>query len=482
MKQPWFASAAVLAREIRAGRLSSVDLLETLFERVDRLNPGINAIVLEDRLGARQCAAQADQDIARGVVRGPLHGVPMTLKESNDRVGTPSTWGFPRLRENRPTEDALAVKRLEQAGAVIFGKTNVPVALADFQSYNEVYGTTGNPWNPGRVPGGSSGGAAAALAAGLTPLELGSDIGGSIRNPSHFCGVFGHKPTWNLIPPLGHGQGALRPTDIAVVGPMARSAEDLEIALRVLAQPDEIDAGGYRANLQGLAGPLSSLRVAVWANDERAPVSADVQAKVREVAACLAAQGAEVDDAARPDFDPSHSHDTYLNLLWSALAVSLNDEEFARFGARAAALTPGDVSWAARMTRAQALSHRDWMRHDEARTKLRRDWHRFFQRFDVLLMPVMPTSAFEHDHGPMSKRTLMVDGVSRHYFDCLFWAGLAGVSYLPSTVIPAGAGSDGLPIGVQIVGPAYGDLKTIQLAQRLESLGYGFRAPPGYDG
>lgn len=458
--------------------MGSLELLERFFERVDRINPSINAIVLQDRDAARARAAQADEAIARGISWGPLHGVPVTLKESNDRVGTPSTWGFPAHRANLPERDAVAVSRLESAGAVIFGKTNVPLALADFQTYNEVYGTTRNPWNPDRVPGGSSGGAAAALAAGLTALELGSDIGGSIRNPSHFCGVFGHKPSWELVPSRGHGLGALRPTDIAVVGPMARSATDLELALRLLAGPDEIEAGGYETRLEGLGRPLSTLRVAVWADDHRAPVATEIADRVRSVAEVLRAAGAEIDERARPDFDPAEAHDVYLRLLWAALASGLSDEEFESQADRAATLTQEDASWGARMLRAQTMRHRDWLRLDEARAALRWAWHRFFQRHDVLLMPVMPVTAFPHDQRPFSKRSLEVDGQPRHYFDCLFWAGLPGAAYLPSTVIPTGPGSDGLPIGVQIVGPAFGDLKTIQLAQILETRGYAFVPPP----
>ena len=478
MRDPWFASATELAREIRQGRIRAVDLLEMHFARVDRINPSINAIVLQDREGARARAAQADAATARGVRWGPLHGVPVTLKESNDRAGMPSTWGFPDRRGNVPGEDAVAVSRLEAAGAIVFGKTNVPVALADFQSYNEVYGVTRNPWNPDRVPGGSSGGAAAALAAGLTALEIGSDIGGSIRNPAHFCGIFGHKPTWELLPSRGHGLGRLQPTDIAVVGPMARSAADLELALRLLAGPDELAAAGMKADLRGLDRPLSSLRVAVWADDARAPVAAEVAQRVRKVAGALASAGAEVDEDARPDFDPSRAHDTYLTLLWAALAGSLADDQFQRQVGRAESLSQDDVDWGSRMLRAQTLRHRDWLAVDEARTALRWAWHRFFQRWDVLLMPVMPVAAFPHDHRPFSQRSLEVDGERRHYFDCLFWAGLAGASYLPSTVIPTGPGAEGLPIGVQIVGPGFGDLLTIQLAQQLESRGFTFMPPP----
>lgn len=478
MRESWFASATELAREIRQGRMRAAEVLEEFFARVDRINPAINAVVLQDREGARARAAQADEATARGVSWGPLHGVPVTLKESNDRAGTPSTWGYPAMRANVPERDAVAVARLEAAGAVIYGKTNVPIALADFQSYNPIYGVTRNPWNTDRIPGGSSGGAAAALAAGLTALEIGSDIGGSIRNPAHFCGVFGHKPSWELIPFRGHGLGALRPIDIAVVGPMARSATDLEVALRVLAGPDEIEAAGYLPRLEGLARPLASLRVAVWADDPRAPVSAEVAGRVGAVAQALAAAGAEVDERARPGFDPSQAHEVYLQLLWAALAAGMSDAEFQRQLERVEALAADDREWASPMLRAQTMRHRDWARLDEARTALKWAWHRFFQQWDVLLMPVMPVPAFEHDHRPFSQRSLMVDGVQRPYFDCLFWAGLPGVSCLPVTVIPTGPGREGLPIGVQLVGPAFGDLKTIQLAQLLEARGFAFVPPP----
>ncbi len=481
MNEPWFASATELAEAIRARRIGALEALEMYLDRVDRLNPAINAIVVLDRAGARARAAQADAALSRGDVWGPLHGVPMTIKESHDRAGMPSTWGFPERRDNIAAQDSVAVQRLERAGAVIFGKTNVPVALADFQSYNEIYGTTRNPWDTKRVPGGSSGGAAAAIAAGLTGLELGSDIGGSIRNPAHYCGVFGHKPTWGLLSPRGHDLGALRPIDIAVIGPIARSASDLDLVVRALAGPDELDAAGIDVRLQGLDKPTPALRIAVWADDPRAPVSAEVAARVRAVAAALAEGGALVDETARPDFDPDHSHDTYQALLQAALSVSLTDDQFRRNTAKADALDPADDSRLAHLLRFQTMRHRQWVAADEARTALRWAWHRFFQHYDAVLMPVMPTTAFAHDHRPMSQRRISVDGQPRPYFDCLFWAGLAGVSYLPSTVIPAGTGRDGMPIGVQIVGPAHGDLKTIGLAMRLEQAGFAWRRPPGFD-
>jgi amidase len=253
MDELHYQSATTLARALRDGRLGARELLEHFLVRIDRHNPALNALVWQDREGARARADAADAARARGEPLGPLHGLPMTIKESYNLAGAPSTWGVPELRGNLADEDALAVQRLKAAGANVFGKTNVPLRLADFQSYNDIYGTTENPWCKGRTPGGSSGGSAAALAAGLTGLEIGSDIGGSIRNPAHFCGVFGHKPTWGLLPPRGHALGgALSPTDISVIGPLARSADDLETALRLMAGPDALEAAGLQLDLPEL--------------------------------------------------------------------------------------------------------------------------------------------------------------------------------------------------------------------------------------
>lgn len=477
-----FQSATRIAQQIADGSLGAREALEHFLARVDRLNPVLNAVVQQDRERARARADAADAARARGDALGPLHGVPMTVKESYDVAGLPTTWGIPSLRDNVPTQDALAIQRLAAAGANVFGKTNVPIRLADFQSYNEVYGTTDNPWRAGRTPGGSSGGSAAALAAGLTGLEIGSDIGGSIRNPSHYCGVFGHKPTWNLLPMRGHALGGvLTPTDISVIGPLARSADDLATALRLMAGPDLLESRGLRLDLPRLDEPTAALRVAVWRDDPICPVSAAVRERVDAVAAALAGQGAQVDDGARPEFGADHALRVFQGLLHSAMAARTPDDEFARMVAQADALDPADQGAAAQVLRAQTMRARDWQRLNEARTQLRWAWARFFERHDVLLTPMMSTTAFAHDHGPFGGRTIDVDGVRQPYFGQIFWAGLAGAAYLPATVIPAGAGPDGLPIGVQIIGPAYGDLRTIGLAQRLEALGFAFVAPPGWD-
>jgi len=477
-----FLSATVLARLLRDGSLGARELLEHCLARIDRFNPALNAVIWQDRDGARARADAADAARSRRELMGPLHGLPMTVKESYDLAGAPTHWGIPELRGNVAAEDALAVQRLTAAGAVVFGKTNVPLRLADFQSYNEICGTTGNPWDSGRTPGGSSGGSAAALAAGLTSLEIGSDIGGSIRNPAHYCGVFGHKPSWNLLPMRGHAlAGTLTPTDISVIGPLARSADDLELALSLMAGPDKLEAAGIGLHLPRLEGETRSLRIAVWKTDPMCPVSAAVAARVDAVAAALAAQGATVDFEARPAFTGEHSHRIFSALLMSAMAARFGDKEFDRLVAAADALDPQDQGEAAQTLRAQTLRARDWGRVNEGRTKLRWAWQRFFEQWDFVLAPIMPTTAFAHDQRAPGERTIDIDGTAYPYFMQTFWAGLAGVAYLPATVIPAGPGPDGLPIGLQIIGPAYGDLRTIGLAQRLERMGFAFRAPPGFD-
>ena len=477
-----FASAVELAAAIQRREIGCVELLQHFLGRVDRHNERLNAIIIERREQALAEAREADAALARGDDVGPLHGVPMTVKESYDVAGTPTTWGVPRLKDNIAAHDALAIERLRGAGAIIFGKTNVPLLLSDFQSYNEIYGTTNNPWDVKRAPGGSSGGSAATLAAGLSGLETGSDIGGSIRNPAHFCGVFGHKPTWNLVPPRGHAMpGVLTPSDISVIGPLARSAADLETAMRVMAGPDEIASRGLKLELPGLAKAPSDLRVAVWRDDEAAPVDASVSARVDLVADALASLGAELDYDARP-VEAVHSHETYQRLLQATMAARIPEEQYLRAVARADALARDDNSLAAISARAQVARFRDWSAANEARTHLRWQWHRFFAEYDILLSPIMATSAIEHDHRPMGERTVNVNGEPQEYFRQVFWSGLTGVSYLPSTIVPTGPDGSGLPIGVQIAGPEYGDLITIGVAQLLEREGFAFRAPAGFDG
>jgi len=364
-----FRSAKALAADIRRKKIGCLELLDLYLQRVEKHNPEINAIIAMDVEGARKRARAADRALGRKQVWGPLHGVPMTIKESYDVVGMPTTWGVPDLKGNLPPRNALAVDRLLGAGVVLFGKTNVPIYLADYQSYNAIYGTTNNPWDLSRSPGGSSGGSAAALAAGLTGIEAGSDIGSSIRNPAHYCGVYGHKPTWGVVPPRGQAlPGRLTQTDISVIGPMARGADDLEIALGVMAGPDEIDAAGYKLTLAAPSQKsLRDFKIAVMLTDSNAEVDAEVQEKIQAVANFLAKKRAKVSDRARPDIDTNEAARAYIHLLRAATSGRGTQEEFDKNVAAGRGLPAGDDSYYARMLRGSTTSHRDWLVANEVR-------------------------------------------------------------------------------------------------------------------
>lgn len=474
-----FRSASELARMVASREISARELLEHYLERVDRYNEALNAIVVDVRDAARAAADEMDAHPQKGT----FQGVPMTVKESYNIPGAATTWGNPEWRDNIASEDAEAVKKLRAEGVNVFGKTNVPLALADFQSYNEVYGTTNNPYDLTRIPGGSSGGSAAALAAGLTGLEIGSDIGGSIRNPAHFCGIFGHKPTYNLLWMRGHTPpGDIRSSsDISVIGPMARSARDLDKALRIMAGPDDITARGFKLDLPEWQGrSLKDLKVAVWKNDEHAPVAREVEARVDLVAQALKDAGAQVNEDARPGFTAEHSHDTYQSLLQATMAMRMPESDYRSLKQYVDELDPDDSSDKAKIMRAQVSTFKDWGANNELRHHLRWSWHEFFSDYDILLTPVMATAAFEHDHRRFGERTILVDNQERPYFEQVFWAGLTGVAYLPSTVIPTGLNPEGLPIGVQIVSAEYNDLLTIGIAGELEAMGFTFTPPPQY--
>ena len=477
-----FLSAKKLASLIRRKKIGSVELLDFYLERVARLNPKLNAVVVLDEKRAREHARKADRAAAKGDWKGPLHGVPMTVKESFDLDGHPTTWGRVDMKGNIAKRNALAVQRLMNAGVVVFGKTNMPL-LADWQTFNPVYGTTNNPWDETRGPGGTSGGAAAALAAGLTGLDLGSDIAGSIRNPAHYCGVFGHKSTFRLCPSTGHNLPPnLSVKDMAVVGPMARSADDLEIALNLISQPDETEARGVKIALARAKSEVKKLKIAVLTSAATAEVDDSVQAAVLAAARSFAKRGATVSETARPDFDLHEAHRTFIHLLRGATSSVLNDEQFARQQELAAKTKPGDDSYAAWMIHANTMPMREWHAWNEKRERIRCAWAEFFREWDLLLCPTAATAAFAHNQsGERWERMVMVNGKPQPSTTQLFWAGYPGMAFLPSTVAPAGFTKEGLPMGVQIVGPQYGDLSTIAAARFLEREFQPFVAPKGYE-
>jgi amidase len=366
---------------------------------------------------------------------------------------------------------------------VLFGKTNVPSWLADYQSYNPIYGTTNNPWDISRTPGGSSGGSAAALAAGLTGLEAGSDIGSSIRNPAHYCGVWGHKPTFGIVPPRGQAlPGRVAQGDISVIGPMGRSAEDLAVGLAVMAGADEIDSVAWRLDLPGpTRKTLRDFKVAVMLTDAQSEVDEEVQARLRALADFLRRAKAKVSETARPAIDTAEAQRHYVFLLRAATSGRQTDEEYRQNLEVARGLRPDDESYYARMMRANVASHREWLAVNEARHQMRWRWAEFFRDWDVLLCPAAASAAFPHDHeGERYERTVLINGRRVPTTDQLFWAGYPGAAYLPSTVAPCGFTPAGLPVGVQIVGPQYGDRTCIELARLLERDFQGFVPPPGY--
>jgi amidase len=483
MIDPHFRSAKQLASDIRRRKLGCLEVLDLYLARMERLNGKLNAIVVTDVDGARRRARQADAALRRGKPWGPFHGVPMTIKESYDVAGMPTTWGLPALKDNVAPRNALAVDRLLAAGVVLFGKTNVPAWLADYQSYNDVYGTTNNPWDLARSPGGSSGGSAVALAAGLTGLEAGSDIGSSIRNPAHYCGVFGHKPTFGIVPPRGQAlPGRVAQGDISVIGPMARSAEDLAIGLSVMAGPDEIDGAGLRLALPApRRKALREFKVAVMLDDPAAEVDREVQARLQALADFRGKRKVKVSLTARPAFDTAEAHRTYIFLLRAATAGRQTAEEFSRNAEITRGLAPDDQRYYAWTMRANTASHRDWLAANETRHKMRWRWAEFFREWDLLLCPVASSAAFPHDHaGERHERMITVNGKRVPCVDQLFWAGYGGMAYLPATVAPAGLTPAGLPVGVQIIGPQYGDRTCIEFARLLEREFQAFVPPPDY--
>jgi len=477
-----FSSATRLAAMIRSRKIGCLELLDHYLDRVSRLNSRVNALAILDDKRARARAKQADRAAARNDWWGPLHGVPMTVKESFDVAGLPTTWGHVRLRDNIASQNALAVRRLLGAGAVIFGKTNVPVGLADWQTYNPIYGTTNNPWDVSRVPGGSSGGAAAALAAGLTGLELGSDIGASIRNPAHYCGVYGHKPTFELCPIHGHNLPPnLSTKDMMVIGPLARSSDDLALVLDVIGQPDEFTARGMRVSLAKPQKDIRKLRIAVLTTAATADVDDSVQAGVLAAAQIFARAGASVSDKARPEFDLHDAHRTYIHLLRGATSSAVRDEDFAALRRRAPRVRNDDDSYEAWMIRATTMSHREWHGWNEKRETMRHAWLRFFHDWDLLLCPTAASAAFEHNQkGERWQRMVSVNGKPQPTTTQLFWAGLSGMVYLPSTVAPVAFTDERLPIGVQIIGPHLGDLQCIAAARFLERELQPFVAPDDF--
>ena len=477
-----FTSAVEMVRLVGAGEVSSRELVDLHLERIERLDGRLNAVVTVDEAGARRRADDLDRRLAHGGPVGPLHGLPLTLKDCWATRGMRTTAGTPDMADLVPDADAQVVARLRAAGAVVVGKTNLPENVTGQETGNALFGRTSNPWDPDRTPGGSSGGAAAAVAAGLSPLEVGSDSGGSIREPAHCCGVYGHFPTSGLVPLAGHlpsvpVEDTDADVDLMAAGPLARNADDLALAMRVL------------AGLVPLGEPPSPerLRVALWLDAPDMPPSQEVASLVRAAGDALAAAGASVREAA-PAFDPAEARDVAFQLWVAASASSADEDQHARAVERAAATAPDDRSLSALRDRAQAMSHRDWLRLDARRRSAARGWAALLEGADVVLCPVSPVAAVRHDPEPEDvdsvdrrlDRTIDVDGREQPYLDQIMWNIVVGMAGLPATVAPVGRTADGLPVGAQVVARRHADPLTIAVAGLVGDLVGGHAVPPGF--
>lgn len=482
-----FGTLTGAARAVRSGEISSLELTQLILGRIERYNPSVNAIVtlLQDEALAR--ARAADEALARGEWWGPLHGVPITVKNALEMSGVRTTAGVPALSNHIPSKDAVVVERLRAAGGVILGNTNVSFMLRDWQSYNDVHGTTNNPWDLERTPGGSTGGGAAALAAGLSYLSVGSDIGGSIRIPAHFSGVYGHKPTLKLVPQRGHipplPGGPPSPfgrLNLNVVGPLARSATDLKVALSILGGPDVEEAIAYSWSLPPARGArLADYRIGFVMDSPSCPVSSDAKEVLAGAIEALRKAGAPLEEGWPAGVDPAGQYNTYRYLLSATGASSIPDDQLEELRERA---RRQDGTREAISALAQTAPHKVYQAVDNERMAARGVWQEYFRAHDAFLMPTAFVPAFRHDHRERSLRTIATPEGTRPYEDVLFWISFATLAGLPATTAPVGRTREGLPVGMQIMGPYLEDATPIDIAGRMADVVGGFQPPPGFSG
>jgi amidase len=454
--------------------VSARELLKATFEHTDRLNPAINAVVARDAERAMSDAAAIDGARARGEALGLLAGLPMTVKDIFDIEGLPASVGTKPLA-GRVARDADAVARVRAAGAVVWGQTNVPAGSSDLQTFNAHYGVTRNPWNLALTPGGSSGGSAAAVAAGFTPLEIGADIGGSLRIPAAYCGIACHRPTWGLISQRGIAfpPGYLADYDLLVVGPMARSVRDLQLLLTVLADTPIAPTPRPR-----------NLRIGVWLEEPAFPVDPEVRASIEFFATQLRAEGVAVSSITSP-LPPERMLSTYMTLLLATLSGALHPAtrslfDLLRLPAKIAkACGAGPLSWAHGVM-GYTARHHEWLDANEARARMKAEIGAVFQECDVILAPVAPTVAFAHDHAGMQANRWLItsEGLRIRYLEQVDWIALAILCDLPVTVIPVGQTPRGMPVAVQIIGRPGSDAATLAIASTLEAISGGFQPPP----
>jgi amidase len=481
-----FSSASEAAQAIRELSITSFELTKHILKRIDQYNPELNAIVTLMREEALERARAADEALRNGEWWGPLHGIPITIKDCFEVSGVRTTAGSPSLKVHVPENDAVAVARLREAGAVILGHTNVPIMAGDWQSYNRVFGTTNNPWDLERTPGGSTGGGAAAVAAGLSFLSLGSDIGGSIRVPSHFCGVYGHKPSLNVVPLRGHippppGGPPDPPPYLPVAGLLARSAEDLKMAVEILGGPDTEDAKAYQWTLPSARGKsLSDYRLGYVLDHPACPVSSDVKEVIKTSIEALRSRVDVLEEGWPPGVEPVEQYTTYRFLLASVHAGSLRDDEYEETRMRALGQ---DGSYEPIIAKAWTAPHKHFQAEESKRMTARALWQEYYETHDAFLLPVSFLPSFPHDHShPFWDRRLPTTEGPRRYEDLLFWISFATLTGLPATIAPIGSTRDGLPVGIQIMGPYLEDATPIDVAAKISEVTGRFRSPEGYRG
>lgn len=483
-----FKPAVELAGLIKERTISSVELLETYIKRYEQYHSSLNAIVITDFEAAREKASAADLALEKGKNWGPLHGLPITIKDNIEVQGMRCTGGSTLLENHMPNRNAALVEGLLGAGAIIFGKTNLPEFGSDFQSHNELFGTTNNPWDLSRTPGGSSGGAAAAVAAGLTAVEIGNDIGGSIRHPANFCGIYGHKSSYGIVP--NHGGMPPMPgifrgdycldKDIVVNGPLARSAEDLQLIMDLITGPELPDRRAWNIQLPpARKESLSEYKIGLWLDDPACPVDSAVGDCLRSAVDQLIKAGVNVQDR-KPDVDFHETYKVFILLLNAVMGSGAEPVVFDRWVSKEAGLSLEDKEYKSLQIQGAVQRHRDWLLVDGQRQLLREKWSEFFKEYDALLCPATCVPPFPHDYASWFSRTLTVNGERVPYTDLMGWAGLTNVVYLPSTIAPVGFTPDKLPVGIQIVAPYLEDRTSIHIARLMADVCGGFTPPPDF--
>lgn len=474
-----FSGAHEMLAALTNKRVSATELTDMQIQRIEAHDPDLNAIPVKTFDRAREAAKAADKRIAKGD-KAPLLGLPMTLKESTLVAGLPQTAGIPDFKGYTPEADGPVAANIFNAGAGLLGKTNIPLALGDWQADSPVYGRTNNPWDLTRTPGGSTGGGAAALAAGMTPLELGSDIGGSIRIPAAYCGLYGHRPSETAVPRSGAFPMADLPNPaflMGVQGPLARTAKDLTLLLDVIARPEPGEETGWQINLPGPRhSNLKDFRVAVMPSMMQVSASSQMQARLEELVSLLSKEGATVKEA-MPALDMESYFYDYLRTLTIMVTQDQSPEERSK---TAGQLRQSGEPTAMARADGMDMGAQEYLMMVGRRQSARLVWQEFFQDWDVVIAPMTIDSAFPHQEGDMSERTLMVDNNEVPYGSNILFPMLAIFSGLPSTAFPAGLDAKGLPLGLQVIGPYLEDRTTLAFAELLEQAWYRFEPPPAY--